>query len=268
MIYRAVLKHGPPLTSPDGEPTRGTFYFCKMLFALVQEHKPAYLALAVDTPRKDTFRRRLYPGYKASRDRGEGLSEEVLLQIRRIEQIVNALGVPVIKVESFEADDVIASLVNICASEEVECVVCSSDKDLHQVVGKNCRIYDAMKSEWVSSRDVRSRWGVPPEKIVEVQTLAGDSTDDVPGVSGIGLKTATTFIQKYGSVAGVMEARSELTTSKREALEAADLNLCRQLVALRRDVKLAVSSDALAFNGFNMKKARPIFQKLGFRQWM
>lgn len=267
MIFRAVFKHGPPLTSPDGEPTRGTYYFCRMLFALVDDHRPAYLAMAVDAPRKSTWRRALYPPYKMKRDDLGPPPEEVIIQMTRIKEIVKALGVPIIGAPGFEADDVIASLVDVCASDEVECVVCTRDKDLHQLVGPRCRVFDPQESEWCDEAKVLERWGVPPHQVVEVQTLAGDTIDNVPGVPGIGLKKALALVQRFGSVDAIMEAAETLTPAVQRALRAADLKLCRQLVELRRDVPLDISPAELEFNGFNMKRARPLFRQLGFKAW-
>lgn len=260
LIYRAIFRPGPPLTSPSGEPTRGTYTFCATLFSLVQHLKPAYLAMATDAPRKSTFRRKLFPGYKAKRANGDdGPPKEVVVQLARCNQIAKLLGIPLIGAPEFEADDVIATLVDICAGDEVECVVASRDKDFHQLVGRNCRAYDPADREWIDAKHVQARWGVPPNKVVEVMNLQGDPTDCIPGIKGIGPKKALKLILEHGTA---REAAHHCGFDKDE------LALQRKLVELRRDVPLIVSPEDLAFNGFNMKNVRPLFQELGFRSFL
>lgn len=226
----------------------------------MQHLKPAYLAMATDAPRKSTFRRKLFPGYKANRGEGEdGPPEEVVIQLARCNQIVKLLGVPLIGADGFEADDVIATLVDICASDEVECVIASRDKDLHQLVGPNCRAYDPADREWIDANHVQKRWGVPPHKVVEVMTLQGDRTDCVPGIKGYGPKKALAAIKSHGTA---------LEFANAAGIDKEELALQRRLVELRRDVPLDVDPDDLAFDGFNMKNVRPLFQELGFRSFL
>lgn len=263
MIYRAIFKRGAPLTAPSGEPTRGTYFFCRMLFSLIQEFKPAYLAMAVDGPRKKTWRRRIFPQYKANRGE-DGPPEEVQIQFSRIVEIMRALGIPILEVEGHEADDVIATLVDACASPEVECVVCTRDKDLHQVIGPNCRMFDPQNDEWIDEAAVERRWGCPPSGVVEVQTLMGDTTDNVPGVYGVGAVKAKALVEEYGDVATIVKHEKELTPTVRKNLRAADLDLCRKLVELRTDLPIEITAVELEFNGFDMAAASPIFRRLGF----
>ena len=268
LIYRALHQQGPRLISPSGEVTSATYLFCKMFFALVQNAKPSYLAVALDVPRSKVFRRHIYPQYKSSRDRKPPASEESKTQVSRCQEILQKLGVCVIKQEPFEADDVIATLVHECASPEVECVVVTRDKDLHQVVGENCRMFDHQTEVWSSASDVRARWGVPPEGVVDVQTLMGDPRDDVPGVKGIGPKTAQTLFADYGSLQGILDNIDNLKPRVQKALLGADLDLCRSLVLLRRDVPMDLTPNDLAFNGFDWASIRPLFKQLGFDSWL
>lgn len=260
LIYRSIFRPGPPLTSPDGEPTRGTYTFCKSLFALFDRIDCSYFCVALDSSRKKTFRRLLYPAYKAKREDPDGPPEEVIIQMRRCVEVIEALRLPSFKVESFEADDVIASLVTKCASDDVECVVATRDKDMHQLVGDSCRLYDPATGEWVGRADVLQRWGVPPEKVVEVMALMGDSTDGIPGVVGIGKKKALALVKKYGTAKKARELENLCTPQY--------LRLMRTLVELRRDVPLDIDPDRLAFNGVKMHNARSLFRKLGFRTFL
>jgi 5'-3' exonuclease len=268
LIYRALFRPGAPLSAPGtGEPTRGTYTFLSMLFAMVERYEPAYLAIALDAPRTSTFRRKLFPAYKANRD-SDPLDDASIIQLKRIREIIPLLGVATLEVDGFEADDVIGSLVEVCASDAVECVVASSDKDLHQLVGPNVRQFDPMKEEWIDEERVLERWGVPPAQVIDVQALMGDTTDNLPGVPGIGAKYATKAIQDYGSLEGLLANLDQLTKAKRDSIAAADLDLCRQLVAVRRDVPLALRVDDLAFDGFDMAAVRPLFRRLGFRTFL
>ena len=265
-MYRALYKRGAPLTSSSGEPTRGTYYFCRMLFSLVDHHKPEYMALVLDAPRDTTWRRSIYPPYKDNRDKG-AISKEHLIQIKRIQQIIRMLGIAVVEAPTHEADDLIASLVDTCASDAVQCVIVTRDKDLHQLVSKNCIIYDPQDEVWIDEKKVYKHWGVTPRQVVEMQTLTGDRTDNVPGVVGIGPKKALQLVRSYGTVEKMVEAVDTLPPSIQKAFKSADLRMCRKLVELRRDAPLSVDSKDLEFNGFAMKKLRPLFRELGFRAW-
>ena len=268
LIYRAIYRPGPPLTSPGGEPTRGTYTFCQMLFSMVENIEPNYLVFADDAPRKSTFRRKLYSPYKTNRKyEDEGPPQEIVVQVARCKQIVKALGVPVLGASGFEADDVIASLVDACGTGPIECVVGSRDKDLHQLVGPNCRLYDPVEREWWDERRVLQKWGVRSiEDIVELQTLQGDSTDNIPGVPGIGPKTALKLILEHGTA----ERARAMVGRKGESCLCSKphLDLMRKLVTLRRDVPLFVTPAALEFDGFRMDTARKLFRKLGFRTFL
>jgi len=266
MIYRAIHRPGKKLRAPSGEPVRGVYTFTNMLLKLVSVRKPDYLVLATDAPRATTFRRRLYDKYKSNRP--EGTDKTLFKQVDRCREVAEALGIKTLMVPGFEADDVIASFVDTCASDEVECVVVSSDKDLNQLIGPNCRQYDDMKSLWLDAQVAAKKWGVPPDKIVEVMMLMGDATDGVPGVHGIGEIAAKKAIQRFGTVDALVEAvrrgAAPLNKRQRENLLAADLKLCRQLVELRRDVPLDVHPSELEFNGPDMAQAEPLFRELGF----
>ena len=267
VIYRAMFKHGPVLTSPSGEVTSGVYLFCKILFSLIHEARPTYLVGALDVPRKETFRRAIYPPYKVSR-KEHGNDDILHQQVSRCVHILKNLGIPLLTTPTYEADDVIASLVSVCAGPEIECVVASRDKDLHQVIGPYCRMFDHQTDNWIDAESVFRTWGVPPDKVVEVQTLSGDTTDNVPGVPGIGPAKASKLIQKYSTVQNLCKHLQELTPAVRSSLESTDLDLCRRLVELKTDASLMVSQEDMVFNGLNFKSVEPIFKELGFKQWL
>jgi DNA polymerase-1 len=266
LIYRACFARGPDLHAPDGEPTKGTFFFFRTLLKLIQRCQPNYLAMAVEGGRRRTLeRRRLFEGYK--RNRPSGSSDAMRQQLARCLEITALLGVPIYRMPGHEADDVIATLASMCSNTECRVVMVSTDKDLHQLVTPWCVCYDPYKEETIGSAEIDARWDVGPQKVVEVQTLAGDPNDGVPGVPGIGVKGAAMLINTYGSVEGVMKHLHELKPRQRAALEATDLDLQRKLVTLRRDLPLDVYIEDLEFNGLDFDAARPVFEELGFKNW-
>lgn len=264
-IYRAVYVRGAPLSSPTGEPTRGTFYFLKMLETLVRRLDPDFLVVALDGDRRRLVRRQIFPQYK--QNRGDEIPDEIMLQVKRIKQMISLLGVPTVTAPGWEADDVIATLVK-GAKECVRITIVSRDKDLHQLLESGVAMYDPIGGEFTKEADVIERWGVPPDKVAEVQALCGDPTDCVPGVKGIGPGRATKLIKEYGSIEGLVEGLEDLPDKMQENFAAADLDLCLKLVRLVDDLYLEFDpEDAnLTFQGLDYERARPLFRKLGFKR--
>ena len=264
-IYRAYYAPFRDLTSPTGEPTRATFVFCNMLLKFVQDRQPEYLAMAVDGPTEKLSRRKEYPDYKVTR---KPPPDDFRPQAERIVQIVEAMGIPVLEVEGFEADDVMATLTEKFAAAKMNVVLISRDKDLDQLVGPHVVLYDPMKDETFDAAAIEANKGYPPGKAIEVQTLSGDSTDNIPGVPGVGPKTAAKLIARYGTVEEVLKHADELTPKLRSNLldSAETLPLSRKLVTLRRDVPLEVDLEAMAFAGIDAGAIAPIFAELGFNR--
>ena len=262
-IYRAYYAPFGDLTSPAGEPTRATYVFCSMLLKFISQRRPRYLAMAVDGPAERLLRRRLYPAYKATR---KPMPEDLLPQVRRIRQIVEAMGIPILAAEGYEADDILATLAARLAGEETNVVLVSRDKDLDQLVGDHVVLYDSMKDRTIDAAAVLAEKGYRPDQAVDAQALMGDATDNVPGVPGVGPKTAARLIAQYGSLEGVVEHVSELSPKLREAIAsaAATLELARKLLRLDRDVPIDADLEALRFGGLAGEAIRPIFAELGF----
>jgi DNA polymerase I len=266
-IYRAYYAPFRDLTSPTGEPTRATYVFTQMLLKFIEDQKPTYLAMAVDGPRTELKRTKLYPDYKVTR---KPMPDDLKPQEERIFQVVRTLGVPILRAEGYEADDIIATLADRYASDDLDVVVISRDKDLDQLVGEHVVLYDPMKGETLDAKTIEEKKGYPPEKAVEIQTLTGDSTDNIPGVPGVGPKTAVKLIGKYRSAAEVLahadEQTPKLAENLRNAAEAVELS--RRLVTLDRDVPLDAGLDDLRFDQPNFADLSPIFQELGFNKLM
>ena len=264
-IYRAYFAPFRDLTSPTGEPTRATYVFCSMLLKLLADKTPDYIAMAIDGPAKDLRRRAAYADYKITR---KPTPDDFHPQAQRIMDIVKAMGIPVLAAEGYEADDIMATAAKQFAGPDLDVVLVSRDKDLDQLVGDHVALYDPTKNETLDAAAIERAKGYPPEKAIEVQTLTGDSTDNIPGVAGIGPKTAAKLIAKYGSAAEVLAHADELTPKQSENVKAAAdvIELSRQLVTLDAAVPIDLDLSAMQFTGIDGAAVGPIFAELGFNR--
>ena len=242
-IFRAF--HAlPPLTRPsDGLPVGAVHGFCGMLWKLLREagelSPPTHIAVIFDLS-EHTFRNELYADYKAHRP---DMPEDLVPQFPLIRDAVRAFNVACLEQQGYEADDLIATYAREAAEAGADVTVVSSDKDLMQLVRPGVRMYDTMKNKVIGEEEVMERFGVPPSKVIEVQALIGDSTDNVPGVPGIGVKTAALLINEYGDLDTLLKRASEITQPKRrESLFnfADQARLSRTLVILDTNVPLDV----------------------------
>ncbi|MFH1109123.1 MAG: DNA polymerase I [Planctomycetota bacterium] len=264
-IYRAFYGLPQQLSSPTGEPTGATHVFCSMLFGLIQKRRPDYLAMVMDVSDETVFRHDLDPNYKTHRDPAP---EALHVQADRIVSILSALRVPIYRRPRFEADDLIATIVERLRDEDVRIYIVSRDKDLEQLLSDRVRLLDPGKDAEMDVAALLETKGYTPEQAVEVQTLAGDSTDNIPGVPGVGPKTAAKLIIQYGSAAAVIEHADELSPKMRERVKAfaAQLPVTRQLVTLRRDVPFDFELRDCALDRLSPSAVRPIFEELGFNR--
>lgn len=266
-IYRAFYGLQQPLTSPTGEPTAATHTFCAMLFGLIRDRKPDYLAMVMDVDDTTVFRRELAGDYKAQRD---AAPEALGVQANRIVSIVQALGVPIYQKEGFEADDLMATIVEKLRDRDVMIYLVSRDKDLDQLLSDRVRLLDPTSGEVIDPAKLVEKKGYGPDKAVEIQTLVGDSTDNIRGVTGVGPKTAVKLITQYGSAAEVVAHADEQTPKLRENLRefAPRLETTRQLVTLRRDVDIDFNLEDCSRSRLRCERVRPIFEELRFHRLM
>jgi DNA polymerase-1 len=233
-IFRAF--HGlPMMTRPDGVPVNAVYGFTTMLMKLLSDNVGSHLAVIFDAGRT-TFRNEIYPEYKAHRPEPP---EELIPQFDLIRDAVKAFSVPSIEIPGFEADDLIATYARQAQEAGMDVIIVSSDKDLMQLVGPGISMLDPMKNRAIGPAEVFEKFGVAPDKVVDVQALAGDPTDNVPGVPGIGIKTAAQLITEYGDLDSLLARAGEIKQPKRrEALleHAEDARISRQLVRLKDDV--------------------------------
>jgi DNA polymerase-1 len=268
-VYRAFFAL-PPLTSPSGQPTNAAYGFTTMLLKLLAEAEPEHLAVVFDAP-GETFRDRLYTAYKANR---AAAPSDLVAQIEPVRAVVAGLGIRALVVPGVEADDVIATLTTRFAAEGVECVVVTGDKDLMQLVGPRVRLWDTMRDRWTDETAVEQRLGVRPEQVVEVMALMGDAVDNIPGIKGIGEKTAVALIRAFGDLDGVLEhlpavAEMPLRGAKKVAAllreGAAQARLSRQLALVRRDLPIDCRLADLRCAGPDLERLRALFAQLGFQ---
>lgn len=260
-IYRAFFAI-PGLRAPDGTPTNAVLGFATMLAKILREESPDLIAVAFD-PRGGSFRNRVFEGYKAGRD---AQPEDLSSQIPLVREVIEAFRIPLIEVPDFEADDVIGTLV-ARAPDDVEVTILSTDKDLMQLVGDRVTLVDGIKDRRYEPDDVEKRFGVPPDKMLDLRALVGDPSDNIPGVKGIGEKGAAKLILEWGNLEALLENAGEVKAKRaREALLAqqSEARLSKQLATLRTDVPLPLELDELACQEPDWTRLRPIYQRLGF----
>jgi DNA polymerase-1 len=266
-IYRCYYAPFRDLNAPSGEPTRATYVFCQMLFNLIRTRRPDYLVMVMDSTEVPVFRMDLYPEYKANR---EAPPDDFEPQKDRIIEIVQKCGIPVLVRPGFEADDLIATIVRRVGerNSDVRVFLVSRDKDLEQLLSDRVTMYDPAKDEEIDPAKLLATKGYRPEQAVEIQTLSGDSTDNIPGVVGIGPKTAAKLVAKYGSAEAVLAHADELTPKQRENVRAfaAKLATTRKLVTLRSDVPMEFDLEACRLKGFRPDALASIFEELGFER--
>ena len=238
-IFRAF--HAlPPLTRGDGTPTNAVLGFCNMIYKLARDREGDGFAVLFDTART-TFRNEIYKAYKANRPPPP---EALIPQFPLIREATQAFGLPAIELPGFEADDLIATYARLASDVGADVTIVSSDKDLMQLVGDGVTMLDPIRMREIGPDQVREKFGVGPDKVIDVQALAGDSTDNVPGVPGIGVKTAARLIEDYGSLDALLARAGEIKQPKRRQSlidHAGMARISRDLVTLRRDAPVTVS---------------------------
>jgi DNA polymerase-1 len=266
-IFRAYHALPPLNRKSDGLQVNAVLGFCNMLWKLLRDmppdNRPTHLAIIFDKS-EVTFRNKLYPAYKAHRPPAP---DDLIPQFPLIREAVRAFDLPCLEQAGFEADDLIATYVRLACERGATATIVSSDKDLMQLVTDCVTMYDTMKDRRIGIAEVIEKFGVPPEKVVEVQALAGDSTDNVPGVPGIGVKTAAQLIVEYGDLETLLQRAGEIKQPKRrEALieNAEKARISRQLVLLDDKVKLDVPLDELAVHEPDARKLIAFLKAMEF----
>src|ERR1700678_163265 len=270
-IFRAYHALPPLSRKSDGLQLNAVLGFCNMLWKLLRdmkpEERPTHLAIVFDKSEK-TFRNTLYPDYKAHRPDAPA---DLIPQFGLIREAVRAFDLPCLEQIGYEADDLIATYVRETCEAGARATIVSSDKDLMQLVNDCVVMYDTMKDRRIGPAEVVEKFGVPPDKVIEVQALIGDSTDNVPGVPGIGVKTAAQLIGEYGDLETLLARASEIKQQKRrESLieHAEKARLSKKLVTLDDQVKLNVPIGDLAVHEPDYKRLIAFLKAMEFNSLM
>lgn len=264
-IYRAyyAIRH---LSSPKGFPTNALYGFTQMLLKVIKDRRPGHIAVVFDVGRT-TFRTDLYPDYKANRS---AMPDDLVPQIAPIKDMVRAFNIPALELAGYEADDIIGTIARQCEERGMEAVVVTGDKDLMQIVTDRVTLMDTMKDKVSGIPEVQERFGVGPEGVIDILGLAGDTSDNIPGVPGIGEKTAIKLIQEFGSLDGLLERAGEVKGKTGEKLrEFADqARLSRQLATIVRDVPMEFDFAAFAASSPDNRRLAELFKEYGFTTLM
>lgn len=261
-IYRAFFAI-PHLSNSKGFPTNATLGFTNMLMKVLRERAPEYMAIAFDAP-GPTFRHEVFGEYKANRP---SMPENLRPQIPYIKEIVSSLRIPVLEKEGYEADDLIGSLARKLESEGFEIEILSGDKDLMQLINDRVSMYDPMKDKIFRIPEVKERFGVTPDKVVEVMGLSGDASDNIPGVPGIGGKTASRLIEEFGSIEGLLKNLDRVKNAKLRtnlAHYAEQARLSRELATLNVHAPLPLDLKDLKPGEPDRERLQKIFKEMEF----
>jgi len=263
-IFRAY--HAlPPMNRPDGTPVNAVYGFCNMITKFLLERPEIDHIAVIHDAKERTFRNDIYPQYKAHRPE---LPEALIPQFPLLREATKVFGLPCIELDGYEADDLIATYARLAVAAGADVTIVSSDKDLMQLVNDRVSMYDPIKLRTLGRDAVVEKFGVGPEKVIDVQALAGDSTDNVPGVPGIGVKTAAQLITEYGDLDALLARAGEIKQPKRrEALQAnAELaRISRLLVTLKDDVPIMEQPDSFDKKLPDLGKLMPWLERQGFR---
>ena len=271
-IFRAYYALPPLSRKSDGLPTGAVSGFCSMLFKLLEDsrsddsiHRPTHFAVIFDSARKN-FRNDIYSEYKANRSEAP---EDLAPQFEYIRKSVEAFNLPSIELSNYEADDLIATYTKQIIKVGAKVTVISSDKDLMQLVSDKVRLYDPMKSKVLGEKEVVEKFGVKPNQVIDVQSLAGDSSDNIPGVPGIGIKTASELINKYKTLDVLLKKADEIPQNKRRETLLANKDkalLSRQLVTLKDDVPVKDKLSSLLLKEVQKEKLYDFLRKMEFNK--
>jgi len=267
--YFAFIRN--PLINAKGENTSAVFGFTNAILKVIREHRPDYLAAVFDTA-KPTFRHQMFPAYKSTRAK---MPQEMREQMPRIRQVVTAMNLSALEREGLEADDIMAALACRAASEGLDVVLVTGDKDLLQLVSEKVKVLNPRRggeeAQLFDEAKVEEKFGVPPEKVADMLGLMGDASDDVPGVPGIGPKTASSLIQQFGDMETAIARADEISNRRvRESLlqNAHQARLSKKLVSLKVNQDIDVDIESLRLREFDSPKLLELFRELEFTSLM
>ncbi len=262
-VFHAI----PIMTGPAGQPTNAVFGIFRDILNLIKTRKPDYLAAAFDGA-GPVFRSELFTEYKAQR---KEMPEDLVPQIPVIKRLVEAFGIPVLMVEGFEADDVIATLAREGVKHGLDVFLCTADKDARQLLDEHTFIYNLRKLQVLDVEGLKADWGVRPDQVVDLLALTGDAVDNVPGVPGIGLKTGAKLLEEFGDLETLLANADKVAGAKKREVLKTHADVARRgraLIALREDVPLTIDWDHFRYDGYDAKALKAICIECGFHRFL
>jgi DNA polymerase I len=267
-VYRAFFAPMVRMNAPSGLPTKVPFLFANILKRLIKDYRPEYIGIVFDTS-KPTFRDKLFESYKAHR---APMPDEMTLQLPYVRRLCQAMRLPIVELDGFEADDVIGTLAKLAAGQNLDVLVVSNDKDMMQLVNSGVRILrtgtgGAKADTIVDAQKVEEILGVPPDKVIDLMALLGDTVDNIPGAKGIGEKGAAELIQKYGRVENALAHADEVSNKRyRQALQQQkeQVMMSKQLAAIETAVPLALDLEKLKWQDPDSAALMDLYRELGF----
>ncbi|HKB06376.1 MAG TPA: DNA polymerase I [Gemmataceae bacterium] len=267
LIYQ-MFHAVPQMTAPDGRPINAVFGVTRDLLDIVENVRPTYLLCAFDRP-EPTFRNTLYPEYKAHRPPPP---PDLSVQVPIVYAVMDAMNLPCLSVPEYEADDIMATVATAAAKRAIDVTLCTSDKDCRQIIGDRVRMYNLRKKTTLDAAGLMADWGVTPVQVIDFQALVGDSVDNVPGVQGIGEKTAAKLLQEYGTLDNLVARVDEIKQAKlkenlKKAIASGDLERSRKLVKLATDVPMELDWENWHRKPWDGPRLLTMFEELGFRSF-
>jgi DNA polymerase-1 len=264
LIFQVFHAIRPLMSSPDGRPTNAVYGFTRDILTILDDLKPDFVVFAFDRP-GPTFRSKISADYKAHRPPPP---DDLQIQFPMIERVVQAFNLPVIALDEYEADDILATLAKAGAERGYDVMLCTSDKDCRQLLGDRVRMYNMRKQTYLDVAALKIDWGVGPEQVIDFQTLVGDPVDNVPGAPGVGPKTAAKLLQQFGTLDNLLAHIDDISSEKtRKAIRdnADKLAISKKLVALSLDVPIKMDWEAWRPREWDRTKLLALFEEFGFR---
>lgn len=261
--YYAITK----LTSPAGQPVNAVYGFTRMLRKIIREFNPYYMVVTFDT-KGPTFRHLEYKEYKANR---KPAPEEFISQLPLVSEIIDAYNIPLYSKEGYEADDLIGTIAKKVASMGIECIIITIDKDMEQLVDDNIKIYNPRKKATIGLEEIRNERGIEPESLIDVLGLGGDASDNIPGIPGIGYKTALNLIKEWKTVENVLSNIDKINGKKKQEnllKYAESARMSKRLATIDINVPLDVNLEACRLINFDNTRLKELFTKYDFKSFL
>ena len=255
------------LTTPSGQPINAVYGFTRMIRKILKEDKPYYMVIAFDS-KGPTFRHKEYKEYKAHR---KPTPDDLVSQIPLMFDVIKAYNIPLFAVQGFEADDIIGTISKKVSMENIECTIITTDKDMDQLVDKYIKIFNPRKKQIRNIDRIRNEMGIEPISFIDVLALSGDSSDNIPGIPGIGLKTALNLIREWKSLESVLSNIDKVKGKKKQEnlLKYAELaRLSMRLATINTEVPLNFSLETCRLTNFNNNKLNELFTNYGFNSFL